>query len=403
MAEIGFNSTLLNAAAKKVYEDGLVPQMIIGAPFYKWLPKKNIKLGSDMSFSIGTSFPEGLGNRTDRQRLQDASAPDFLMPSFDTVDTYQKLEITGKEILRSNDMAKATFNYMRELLTMAKQNDDRDLEGQLFGDGSGLRGVTLGDETAGDSVTINMTTAYTPLTRIRKNMKVDFYLGTAYLTTAKVTAVDKVAGTFDVDTLAIDLPTGAGVYMAGNYNNEINGLLNLVNDQNGAATVLGVSSTVPEWRSQMLTNSGTARLLSTFLLDSLHFRIEAETDNPPTDWWCDNITQIVAWTQMMNRNFQVNGTGPSVKMNAHNQIVNFANAEVHTSSLCPNNKIYALTKSDLLFRNEREYSPILEEKAGNMWQLKDDFNIFQAKMWRASQFTLKSRRVHGAIGDLINT
>ncbi len=402
MAEIGFAS-LLNVITKHIYEDGLVKQMIVGAPFMDWIPKKKIDLGSDMSFSIGTSFPEGLGNRTDRQRLQDATAPDFLLPNYDVIDTYQKLEITGKEIERTNNPTKATFNYLVELLNLAKENNDRDNEGQAFADGTGVRGVTTSDTAAGTAVTVTMTTAYTPLTRVRRNMVVDFYLGTAFLTTSKVTSVDTLAGTFVVDDLAVDLPTGVSVYMSGNYNNELNGLQYLVNDNTGPATVLGISSTEPLWRSQVLGNSGTARILTTNLLDQLHFLIKNQTDNPPTDWWTDSVKQIVAWTQMVNRNFIVTGTGQSVKMNAHNEITNFANAAVHTSSLAPNNKIYALTKSDLAFRVARPYSPIMEEKAGNMWQLKDDFNLFQLKNWQAAQIVLKSRRVHGVINDLINT
>lgn len=402
MAQIGFAS-LLNVVSKHIYEDGLVNQQIIGAPFMDWVPKKNIGLGSDMSFSIGMSFPEGIGNRTDRQRLADATAPDFLLPSYDTIDQYQKLEITGKEIERTNDRSKATFDYMLQLLNLAKENNDRENEGAAFADGSGLRGLTVADTVGGTAITITMTTAYTPLLRVRRNMMVDFYLGAIYLTTSKVTSVDSLAGTFVVDDLAVDLPTGTGVYMQGNFNNEINGLAYLINDNTGPATVEGISSTEPLWRSQVLKNSGTARILTTNLLDTLHFLIRNQTDNPPTDWWTDSIKQIVAWTQMANRNVQINGQGQPIKINVHNEITNFANATVHTSSLCPNNLIYALTKSDIALRVARAYSPIMEEKAGNMWQLKDDFNLFQCKMWQAAQLVVKSRRMHGVIGDLINT
>ncbi len=402
MAEIGFSSSVLTKLTKKLFTDGVIDQMIEGAPLMEWIRKPTIVLGTDMTSAIGVSWPEGLGNRTDRQKLPDANAPDYLNPNWDTVDTYQTLEITGKEIQRTKGKAAAMANYLDELLSKGKKNHWRDMEFQGFNDATGLRGVTNGVVAAGALATVTLSSSYTPIRGLRTNMVVDFYAGASYLTTAKITSVSILAGTFVVDELDVALPDAMSIYMNGNYQNEINGLGNLINNSSGPATVLGLSSSQPLWQSQVLTNSGTARPLSTLLLDQMHFRIKNENDEDPTDIWCDNITQMVAWVQMVNRAFMVNAPNPGrpTKINAHNEVESFGNAKVHTSSLCPNNKIFFMQGSDFKFYIERPYSPILEEKAGNMWQLKDDYNMYQAKMWQSAQMVLGSRRLHGYVGDL---
>ncbi len=402
MADIGFANSVLNKLTKKMYENGVVGQMIVGAPFMKNVGKVNIDLGTDMTFAIGTSWAEGIGNRTDRQPLPEAQAPDFLNPSYDTVDTYQTLEITGKEIERTKGSTVALANYLDELMQGAEKNFWRDKEWEAFNDASGLRGLTSGDTVAGAAVTITLAAAYVPTRGLRVNMKIDLYNdgnGMKY-TDCRITSVDSVAGTIVVDVLDQDIPTGSSIYMSGNRNNEINGLLNLVNNSAGAATVLGISSTNALWQSQVLTNSGNARNLTQDLLDKLFFLINNQNDEDPSEVWMDKVTQMVKWIGMVNRNFQVNGTGPSVKINAHNEVTEFGSAKIHTSSMAPNNKIYMLQGNDIKLRVARQYKPITEDKAQNIWQLRDNYNLFQCKMWAAMQLVCKSRRLHGFIGDL---
>jgi hypothetical protein len=405
MAEIGYASTVLNKLTKKIYENGAPFQGLEGSPFIEWVKKSTVDLGTDVTRAIQTSYAEGTGIRTDRQALPDAQAPDFLNPTFDTVDIYQVLEITGKEIERTKNSTAAIANYLDLLLSTSRKNFYRDLEFQAFNDSTGTRGITANDESQGTDVVVDLTATYTPIRGLRVNQKIEFWNETApaqLLTTTLVKSVDILNGTITVD-LDTDVPGGSYIYVQGNRNAEINGLGNLVNNSSGPATVLGISSTNPIWQSQVLTNSGTARNLTVELLDKLFFQIKNQNDEEASVVWLDTVTQMVKWTGMVNRNFQVNGTGPGVKIDAHNKVTHFGSAEVRTSSMCPNNKIYMLQGSDFSLETARAYSPIVEEKAGNIWQLRDGYNLFQAKFWMATQLTCKSRRIHGYLGDLVTT
>lgn len=407
MADIGWANSVLNKLTKKMYENGVTQQFIMSAPFMEWVKKVPIDLGTDMTLAIQTSWAEGLGNRTDRQPLPQAQAPDFLNPNYDVIDTYQTLEITGKEIERTKSDKVALANYLTELLSGAHKNFWRDKEVEAFNDGTGTRGITTADVAAGAGIVLQMNTAYTPTIGIRVNQRLDIYNETVTpaqkLATALVTAVNIKLGQVTLDQVDVDVPAGCYLYVEGNRNNEINGLGNLINDSTGAATVLGLSSTLSQWQSQVFNNSGTARNLTQELLDTLFYNIKQQNDEEPDAVWMDSVVQMVKWVAMVNRNFNVQGGGQPVKINAQNKIVAFGNAEVHTSSAARNNKIYMLQKNDIALRVARPYSPITEEKAQNIWQLRDNYNLFQAKYWAAMQLVVKSRRIHGFVGDLVNS
>lgn len=407
MADIGFANSVLNKLTKSMYENGVTQQFIMSAPFMEWVKKVPIDLGTNMTQAIQTSWAEGLGNRTDRQPLPQAYAPDFLNPNFDVVDTYQTLEITGKEIERTKSDKVAMANYLTELLEGAHKNFYRDKEVECFNDATGTRGVTSADVAAGASPVVTLTSTYIPTIGIRVNQRMDIWNENAVppqkLVTALVTAVNIKLGTITFDQFDMDIPAGCTLYVEGNRNNEINGLGNLINDSTGPATVLGLSSTLSQWQSQTFTNSGTARNLTQELLDLMFYTIKQQNDEEPSVVWMDNVTQMTKWVAMVNRNFAVNGTGNPVKINAQNKIEMFGNCKVLSSSAARNNKIYMLQGDDIAMRVARPYSPITEEKASNIWQLRDNYNLFQAKFWAAMQLVVKSRRIHGYLGDLVNS
>lgn len=411
MSAVGFATSVYNKLTKKVYDSGVTDQMIKSAPFIHKVYKRNLELGSDANFSIKTAWGEGIGARGDREQLPIPQAPNFLLPTFDASDQYLVLRITGKEDIRTKNGLRATAEYLKNLLKESSENFWRDMEFQAFNDGTGVRAIINGSGNpiqpgAGTVFSVNANSSnysFTPLRGIRTNMTVEFWNEAVpvKLGEAVVTAVNRLAGTFTCDTDFV-VTDQANVYVSGNRQREINGLQALINDSTGPATVLGVSRTTPEWQSTVLANSGNTRNLTIELLDQGHFSSKQQNDKDPTLVLLD-YTQIRKWTAMVNRNFEINGNGPSVKVNAHNEIEEFGEAKIMTTSQMLSNAIFLMQAEDFELRELVPFGPVYEEDADNIWHKIQGYHEFEATFWWSGQLICKRPNLHVQIKDLATT
>jgi hypothetical protein len=399
MSTIGFDTSVLNKLTKHVYDTGITDQMIASAPYVKKRRKKPLDLGSDANFSIETGWGEGIGARGDREPLPVPQAPTYLLPTFDAVDEYVVLRITGKEDVRTKNGTRATAEYLKDLLAGSSKNFWRDLEFQAFNDGSGLRASVTTNAVQGAAVTITCANNI-PLRGVRQNMTIEFWNDATQqlLGEQVVTSVNRLSGTFVCD-LAQDIPAGSNVYVKGNRQREIYGLQYLITDATGPATVLGIATSIYEWNSTLYANGGNTRDLTIQLLDAAYFSSMEQNDQAPSEYWMA-YSQMKAWTALVNRNFQVNGSGPGVRVDAHNEIVGFGEAKVNVTSQCAPGQVFVMQGDDVEIRELMPFGPVTEEDAENIWHKIQGYHEFEATFWWSGNQIVKRRNLHSQITDL---
>lgn len=387
---------------KNLFKDGIVDQMLQGAPLYKSLRKSPIDLGTDMTGVIQTTWNQAIGSRGNRGDLPDPAEPSFLNPSWDARHQYVVLDISGVELEKTKNNKRAMGVLVAKKIKDAWTAFAREAEYQAFGDGTGKRCIVNAAVAAGSSKTIQATAATYPLRGIFPGMVVDFYNETTgtKVTEATVASVNRAAGTFVVSSLAVPLSGAEGVYRKGNRNLEWNGLTNLVNDSTGPATVLGIASTEDRWQSKVKGNSGTTRNLTIELLDDLYYDVMEEDDTEPDTIWLD-YQQMKKLVQIHNRNLEYsNASGNSMTLNGHNEVVKYGNAAVRVSSMAPAGKLFMLHQNDFMMDELVPFRWITEENAKNIWQKVRGKHVFEATAWCSGEIVVGSRRLHGVITDL---
>lgn len=409
MANIGYANTVAGKLTKKMYQDGLPEMFITMAPYVQKRIKRPLPLGTDMTRAYQASWQEGLGAAGDTDDLQTPSAPVFRNPNFDAVDIYNTLQITAKEMERTKDNERAMAKYLKTIITGGAKNFWRDMEFRVFNDSSAKRAVVEGAVASGSSVTVTVETGYIPLRGIRIGMKLAFWnesTGQKIQGGALVTSVNLLAGTFVIETLANNIPDAAGIYndAPAERNADINGLENLVDDSTGQATVLGISSSLSDWQSLVLGNSGTARNITFELLDQAYYNSKQQANEDASEAWMDYV-QIRKLISLADRNVSdPRVKGATLKMNTHNEVEFIGSAKVMLSDQVFSGKIYNICADDFAVEQMRAYAPMtIAEDDGAVWQRVSGTSKYEAVSWWSGNHTCEQRRKHTKIEDLITS
>lgn len=404
MANAGGFALAANLVTKKLYEDGFPDQFITDSPYFDKRKTAPLMIGTDMTEAYNAGWQEGVGTNTDTTDVMDPSAPVIRNPTYDAVDIAGTLRVTVKEFERANSSVKSMTNFVAAQIEGGQKNFKRDMEFRLFNDGSGLRGITSGDVAQGSAVTIALTKAIRG-GAIRVNMKLRAYnntSGAVIVTGLLVTSVNISAGTFVVQSVATPIPSGSYLYndTAIERNGDINGLDNLVDDSTGPATVMGLSSSLSDWQSLVLGNSGTARPLTIDLLDQAYWRsIEQSGGTKATEAWMD-YTQVRKATGLVNRQIIDQRKGVSMKVNSHNEIEFIGSAKVNLSDMCLQGTIYNIVAEDFKVKQLRGFTPANLMGNGDIWERIPGTTRYESVHLWMGNHVLKSRRFHTKIEDL---
>lgn len=395
----------LDKATKIMYKNGAVDQQISDTPFLNSLRAEKIVPGKYNQQLGMSAYPQSVGPTSNRGDLPEPQEPTLIEPSFDVVDQYAILDISGPEAKRLQTAGGgAMLNWMDMKMRAVKTASDIDIECQLFFGATGLRGIMNAAMVAGSTVTGTLTTAYRPIKWILPNTVLEFRNASTLVVEAygKVTSVSKTAGTFVIETLTGNVSSGAYVYRKGSYNYCINGIGNVCDDSTGAATFMGVTSTTQagSWGAYVSTNSGTARDLTFPILDTLLYASQEQNGRSLTDLVMDwNQMRLLANMHTRILSFS-NQTGKGMTLNGHNEVETYGKAKVIVSPFAPAGVIYGIQRHDLHYYEAQAWTWITEENAKNIWQKTQGKHVFEATAWFENQLTCDRRSLHGRLGDL---
>lgn len=264
---MGATLSTMQAALKRLYLPRLratVNQKTVLRSRIKQVVDQTSVSGRAAIVPINIRPSEALGARADGAALPTPSNQTFVESSVSYAYNYGTIRITHPTIVSSRTNEGAWVKALSAEMNGMTRDLTNDLNRQDFGYGAGV----LGRATTISGTTWTMNAGH----KVRVGMSVNLYATSAAGTPRGAPDVAVVA-TVSGNTVTVDaLPTGGVsndyVYRNGSAGQECMGLLGLVDSTTYVTSLQGISrSTYPEWQAQVLANGGTARAITSALLD----------------------------------------------------------------------------------------------------------------------------------------
>jgi len=227
-----------------------------------------------------------IGARADGGALPTAGAQGYETAEYNCKYNYGRIQVSGPTIAASKTNKTAFVKVVDSEIKGCLKDLQNDVNRQMHGDGTGVLGLVNGDPATGTTLTMDTPNCM----YISAGMKIDVSDpangtpragSTAIVVTAKASATTLTVPACNAAIVDDDIVT-----ITGNYLTEMMGLKGIVSDAEagyglitGVLSVGGIDRTTAGnefWKAQVLSNSGTARKLSTALMQESIDKAEEE-------------------------------------------------------------------------------------------------------------------------------
>lgn len=352
----------------------------------------------EVQFATHMSRNQGVGARGEGERLPSALQNKDARASISLKYQYGRIQGTGQVFKQVSTNTQGFIDWMKREVSGIKETLERDLNRQVYGDGTGTLGLLTVDAAAATSITVD------DAHFIEVDMQIDVLtvatLGnptptkgnTALLT---VLTVNTTTNVITVSGGTITALIGSALVRAdttvNSWNKEWQGLGLIVS----TATLHGiVPATYPRWNPGYTESSvGTlAELDLSHLAQGIHSRGAKVTDlltshGVVNAYW--NILQGKRqYTGDAVKNMSGGVTTPSF------QSV-FGDIPITPDWACPKSTIYAINKGEMFLHQTGDWAWM--DKTGSMWQQVPDTDAYSATIFQYSNIGVFRRNSFGKL------
>lgn len=222
--------------------------------------------GKWVTFPIHTVRNNGIGSRNEMDALPVPGQQGYAAAQLKLKYAYAGLQITGQAISLSDTDPKAFAKSIDEEIERLKVDVKKDMNRQVYGNGSGAIGVITG-VAVGNVIPVDDARLF------QRGARIDIVTlpSTVAIANRTITAVNLANSTITVSGAAPTTAANQIVVRNGSLGREITGLAAIVSD---SSTVYNINPAIePEWTSEVDSNSGTPRAISEQLMVSMADRI----------------------------------------------------------------------------------------------------------------------------------
>lgn len=362
--------------------------------------------GKQVVIPLVTQRHFGHGPRAEDTDLPTAGNVGYDRSTLTVKNLYGRLRITGPAIEAAKNDRGAFVRSLDAEIRGTEEGFGRMVNRMLNNEGSGLLAI-CGATTA--STTINVKhTRYCEVGQVVDILTIAS--GSAIATARTITAVDAANNTITISGSAISTTDKAdGVYLTGARNQDMMGILGIVNDRNpanvldtaagtGVPVLQGLDvSTATFWKSTRLHNSGTLRPLSIDLLQDLLTNIDLASGQ------ADGIDMLFSrhgqWNKyglllIPDRRYG----GSQMELDGGFKYLTFDGIPWYFDRDCWPNRVFALNTSDLVIY---EMAPIRwADREGHVIKPVANRDAWEAWLYWYAELGVGRRFVHGVLEDL---
>lgn len=319
---------------------------------------------------------------------------------------YGTVRITHPVIQASRNDRGAFLRAVGSEMDGIRRDLKNDINRQLFGDGNGVLGISVGSGSTDTSLVLQAGH------KVKVGMVLDSFAaksgGSAEIDSQTVSALNTSTNTATIgsDSWSDD----SYIYREDSRANEMMGLLGIV-DANSAATTFVSTlqnvarATYPEWDAQVLANGGTARALTEDLLDQAILQTEEQAD-ADVSLMITSSTQFRKIGQMLTPDRRYS---PTMELDGGFTAINWANIPIVWDRDCPRTGqvVQNASDTDMLFGLDESSLAIyqladwdFDDTDGNVMHRRQDVAAYDATLFYYGQLGTTDPANNFVIRDL---
>ena len=322
---------------------------------------------------------------------------------------YGTVRITHPVIQASRNDRGAFLRAVGSEMDGIRRDLKNDINRQLFGDGNGVLGISVGSGSSATSLVLQAGH------KVKIGMALDSFAaksgGSAQIDSQTVSALATSTNTATIGTDSWD--DNSYIYREDSRGNEMMGLLGIV-DADAATTTFvstlqnvdrSASSGYPEWDAQVLANAGTARALTEDLLDQAILQTEEQAD-ADISLMITSSTQFRKIGQMLTPDRRYS---PTMELDGGFTAINWANIPIVWDRDCPRTSQVVQDGSDMdmLFGVDESSLAIyqladwdFDDTDGNVMHRRQDVAAYDATLFYYGQLGTTDPANNFVIRDL---
>jgi hypothetical protein len=353
-----------------------------------------------VTFPVHTTRNSGIGSRLEMEPLPTPGQQGYAAARLALKYGYAGVQLTGQAISLSDSDPKAFAKVLDQEMDGLKNDVQKDMNRQVYGDGTGAIGVVSATGTTVNTVTVSDARLF------QRGEMVDIITlpNTVAITNRQITAINVSTGVLTLSGAAFSTAIGQIVVRNGSGpsasgNREMTGFGAIVSN---TGVLYNIDPSVEtEWTSEVNSNGGTLRALSEGLMIQMADRIR--TRGGKTSVIFQSLGVRRAYFNLLSQQRQVvneqNFTGGFTGLaftTDEGEIPAVADVDAPLSTM------YFINEDDITYYHDEDWHWL--DRDGSMWkQVRDtngDYDAWYARFVEYHELGTDRRNTHGVIKDI---
>lgn len=350
--------------------------------------------GKYVTFPIHTRRNSGLGSRNEMEALPTPGQQGHAAARIGLKYGYGGIQLTGQAIALSDTDSKAFAKTLDTEVDGLKTDIQKDMNRQVYGDGTGAIGVVSTVTTAA-AVTVSDARLF----QIGEVVDLITLPSTVTQSARTVTGINLSTGVVSLSGASITSVVGQLLVRSGSFGREITGLAAIVA---ATGTLYNVDPSVePEWTASVDANGGTLRALSEARMITMADTIRTRGGKTTVIFQSLGVRRayfalLSQQRQVVNEQKFTGGFTGLAFTTDDGEIPAVADVDA------PLNTQYFINEDALTFYRDEEWHWL--DRDGSMWkQVRDasgDYDAYYARLVEYHELGTDRRNTHGVIKDL---
>lgn len=356
--------------------------------------------GKYVTFPVHTRRNSGVGSRLEMEPLPVPGQQGYSAARIGLKYGYGGVQLTGQAIALSDSDPQAFAKSLNEEMDRLKNDLQKDMNRQVYRDGSGVIGTVSTAGTGVNTVTVADARAF----QLNEQVDIVTLPSTVAVSNRTVTAINTATGvvtlsgaTFASSVGQIVTRTGSGPAAAGNR--ELTGF-------DAIATTTGLlynidPSTEPEWSANVMANGGSARALSEGLMIQMADQITTRGAQASVIFTSKGVRR--AYFNLLSQTRQTVNT-QEFKGGFTGLAFTTDDGDIPLVSDvdAPLGKLYFISEDHITYYHDEDWHWL--DRDGSIWkQVRDsngDYDAWYARMCEYHELGTDRRNSHGVLADI---
>lgn len=390
---------------KEVYQGRIREQLNNDVKTLKRITRSNSGVtteanGKYVTFPVHTTRNSGIGSRLEMEPLPTPGQQGYAAARLALKYGYAGVQLTGPAISLSDSDPKAFAKVLDQEMDGLKNDVQKDMNRQVYGDGTGAIGVVSATGTTVNTVTVSDARLF------QRGALVDIITlpSTVAITSRTVTAVNVSTGVVTLSGAAFSTAIGQivvrnGSGPAASGNREMTGFGAIVSN---TGTLYNIDPSVEtEWTSEVNSNGGTLRALSEGLMIQMSDRIRTRGGKTSVIFQSLGVRRayfnlLSQQRQVVNEQSFTGGFTGLAFTTDDGEIPAVADVDAPLSTM------YFINEDDITYYHDEDWHWL--DRDGSMWkQVRDangDYDAWYARFVEYHELGTDRRNTHGIIKDI---